>query len=271
MENETPVDPTTEEPTGTPQVEDGQQNTQAEEDSTDGDGDKKPAKERSPEEVERIRLNRKIERLVQQRGELRAKLESYAQRFTESESRATNPPSQSDNEALQLTRADLQKLVEQEARKLAPSIKAQEAEFEKRGAVVQRLAKEWGTEKFDAYSADLEDAFGGLVEGNKPKPAVDAIFESDDPKALIEYLADPVHADEAESLSRMSAIAAARAITKLEVKLAAEKAKAKPQPSKAAAPIEPIKGQGKASEGYRPDMSDAEFARWRRKSIAQRR
>jgi hypothetical protein len=231
------------------------------------------AKEKSPEEIERIRLNRKIERLVQQRGELRARLEQFSQRenVTQGEIRATNTASPSDNETLQLTRADLQKLIDQKAREIAPTIKEQEAEFERRSAVVKKLASDWGQEKFNGLAADLDEAFDGLTVGNRPKPAVDAIFESDDPRSLIEYLADPDHVDEAEALSRMSAIAAARAITKLEAKLAADRTKAKPQPSKVAAPIEPLKGQGKATEGYRPDMSDADFARWRRKSIAQRR
>ncbi len=49
-----------------------------------------------------------------------------------------------------------------------------------------------GRQKFDAYASDLDDAFGGLVgQDGKPKPATDAIFESEMPAALIEYLADP--------------------------------------------------------------------------------
>jgi hypothetical protein len=246
------------------------ENSQLAENSENSEGQegKQPAKERSPEEIERIRANRKIERLIRKNGELRARLED----FTKRESRATTQESQSDNETLQLSRAEIQQLIEQEARKLAPSIKQQEAEIEQRRAVVQGLAKEWGKEKFDALAADLDDAFGGLTaDDGRPKAAVDAIFESESPRALIEYLADPTHADEAEALSRMSAIAAARAITKLEAKLAADRAKDKPQPSKAAAPIEPLKGQGKADGGYRPDMSDEEFAAWRRKSRSQRR
>lgn len=234
-------------------------------------------KERSPEERERIRQNRRIERLLQQRAELRAQLAARGNGHevdsTPRERRDAMAESQSDNETLQLSRHELQKLIAEEAKKLAPTIKQQEAEVERRRAVVQGLAKELGSEKFDALSVDLDDAFGGLADANgRPKPATEAIFEADDPRAVIEYLADPGHADEAEALGRMGAIAAGRAIAKLETKLAAEKAKAKPQPSKAAAPIEPLKGQGKAADGgYRPDMTDAEFAAWRRKSKGSNR
>jgi hypothetical protein len=258
----------------TPPPEDHAENSQLAENSEQNGEQKEPAKERSPEEQERIRANRRIERLIRKNGELKARLEASSQRenFTPSQSRATNPPeSHSDNETLQLSRAEIQQLIEQEARKLAPSIKAREAEIEQRRAIVDGLAKDWGQAKFDSLSASLDEAFDGLTANGRPKPAVDAIFESDSPRALIEYLADPDHADEAEAISRMSAIAAARAITKLEAKLAAEKAKDKPQPSKAGSPIEPLKGQGSSDRRSLFDLSDAEFMKRRREQVARRR
>lgn len=256
-----------------PPTEQPAENNQLAENSEQGGEQKEPAKERSPEETERIRANRRIERLIRKNGELKARLDSFSQRenFNQGESRATNTESHSDNEALQLSRAELRQLVEQEARKLAPTITQQEVEIEQRRAVVEGLAKDWGKEKFDTLSASLDEAFDGLTVGNKPKPAVDAIFESDSPRALIEYLADPDHADEAEALSRMSAIAAARAVTKLEAKLAAEKAEDKPQPSKVGSPIEPLKGQGSADRRSLFDLSDAEFMKRRREQVARRR
>jgi len=221
-----------------------------------------PKKEKTPDERERVRLQRKIDRLLQQRGELRARL-SDKQLTREPEERDNDAP-QSDTDTLSLSRQELQALIDKEARKLAPTIKQQEAEIEHRRAVVIGLAKDWGQEKFDAYASDLDDAFDGLADAKgRAKPATDAIFESDDPRALIEYLADPDHADEAEALGRMSAVQAGRAIAKLEATLATKKAKDKPQPSKAPAPIEEIRGQGRASKSP-ANMTDAEYAKWRK-------
>ena len=147
----------------------------------------------------------------------------------------------------------------------------QQAEIEHRRSVVQRLATEFG-DRFDAVAADLDDALGGLADNGQPKPVAAAIFESDDPRSLIEYLADPDNADEAANLGRMGAVQAGRAIARLESKLAAAKAQAKPQPSKAPAPIEPIRGQGGGTNTKRlADMSDAEFEKRRRQQIASRR
>lgn len=255
---------------------DAEPGTNADEPGADGGKPKEvegePKKEPTPEQRELRRLQRKNERLLQQRAELRARM-AEGRPLTREPEGADNRATPSDNETLSLSRQELNALVDKEARKLAPQIKQQEAEIEHRRAVVDGLAKDLGQEKFDALASDLDDAFGGLTDDtNRPKPAVDAIFESDDAKALIEYLADPDHADEAEAIGRMGAVQAARAITKLEMKLAADKAKDKPQPSKAAAPIEPIRGTG-GDVTRKPllELSDAEFNARRKKQIAQRR
>lgn len=230
-----------------------------------------PKKEKSPEEREIQRLRRRVDNLTRRLYQGGAK-DTQQVALPNSNQQAPNTTQQSDNEALTLSRSELQELVDKEARKLAPTIKQQETEIEHRRAVVTRLATEWGKERFDALASDLDDAFDGLMgSDNRPKPAADAIFETEDPASLIEYLADPDNADEAEALGRMSALQAGRAITKLETKLAAKKAEAKPQPSKAPAPIEALRGEGTSATGYRPNMSDAEFAAYRRRQIAQRR
>lgn len=224
--------------------------------------------ERTPEEREHLRQERKISRLLQQRADLRAKLAG----LTPAQEEAHNQEEQSDNEKLSLSRKELSELVDKEARKLAPTLKQQETEIEHRRSVVARLAKEWGQEKFDSYASDLDDAFDGLADADKkPKPAVDAIFESPDPASLIAYLADPDHADEAEAIARMTATQAGRAITKLEDKLAAKRAEAKPQESKVPAPIEAIRGDGKVNTKRLRDLSDDDFTKRRKEQIAKRR
>ena len=216
--------------------------------------------EKTPEQREIDRMRRKIDRLVRQREEARAQINSG--RVPESPIDDTNRTTQDDSETLSLSRAELQRMVKEEAARLAPVVKEQQAEIEHRQSVMQSLAKTWGQEKFDTLAADLDDVFGGLADrSGKPKPATDAIIEADDPAALIEYLADPEHADEAEVIARMNDRQAGRAIAKLEDKLAAAKAEAKPKASKAPAPLEATRGTGNSSGP--PDPKDTKaWVKW---------
>lgn len=228
----------------------------------------KPAK--TPEQREIDRMRRKIDRLVRQREELRALTQQQPRGLAQPQQDVDNGHDASDSDTLTLSRAEAARLIELRARELAPRLTEQQAVIEHRQKVVGRLAAEWGQEKFDALASDLDDAFGGLRgTDNVPRPAVEAIFEADDPKALIEHLADPEHSDEAAALSRMSAVAAGRAIARLEAKLAEQKAKAKPEPSKVPAPIEAVRGTGSVTKDP-SEMTDAEFAKWRRAQIKSR-
>jgi len=195
-------------------------------------------KEKTPEQREIDRLRRRVDNLTRQKYELRAATPAAA-------AQQQQPSQADDDEPVTLTRAELQRQIEAQARQLAPSMTEQQAEVERRHGVVTTLAKEWGPEKFDTLSAELDEAFGGLADrSGMPKPATDAIFEADNPKAVIEYLTDPDNADEADRLSKMTAIQAGRAIAKLEGKLDAAKVSAKPKPSNAPAPLEPARGGG---------------------------
>lgn len=227
----------------------------------------KPAKpEKTPEQKEIERQRRRIDNLTRRLYEQRAQLESSRGSVAKSDDAADNAD-KSESEELTLSRAELQKLIDQRAKEIAPTIKQQEAEIEHRRKVLEKLSETWGQERFDSLASDLDDAFGGLADrSGKPKPATDAIFESDDPAALIEYLADPENAAQAEAIARMNPVQAGRAITKLEIQLEAEKAKAKaeekPQRSKAPAPLEPLKPGGTFKGA--PDPSDTKaWIRWR--------
>ena len=239
------------------------------------EGEKPEAKpEKTEAERERARMQRGIDRKTRQAAEAKAEaaqLRDELERLRSSSIGDTNRQPKDDSETLSLSRAELDALVKQEASKLAPTIKQQADEIEHRRGIVTSLSKAWGAEKFDALAADLDEAVGGLADrSGKPKPVADAIFESDKPQALIEYLADPENADEADSLGRMSPIQAGRAIAKLEAKLAAASEQEKPQPSKSAVPPEAVRGQGGATKDP-ARMTDAEFAQWRRRQISQRR
>lgn len=209
----------------------------------------KTAAELRVEELEREkkRLQRGIDRKTRQLSDERARAEYRTQEKVD------------DNETVTLTRAEIQRMVNDEAVKLAPTMKDEYVETERRTAVVDSLAKVWGQEKFNDISSDLEDSFNGLTANGAIKPSVEAIFESENPQAVIEYFADPKNIDEAEAFSKLSAARAGREIVKLEQKLAA---KPKPQVSKAPAPLEAIKGAGTTANS--PDPADTKaWIKWR--------
>jgi hypothetical protein len=221
--------------------------------------EKPAAAEKTPEQRALERAERKIGRLVRQREELRAQL---TQGLRTPPIESDNRPPEADSEPLQLSRAELQELIKAEAAKLAPTIKQQQDGIEQRAKLVEGLSKEWGSEKFDSLARDLNEAFDGLTDtSGKPKAATDAIFESDDPKGLIEYLANPDNADEAEQLSRLTDRQLGRAIARLEMKVAAQKKSDKPQPSKVPAPVETGRGQGSINRAPDPANTKA-WIKW---------
>lgn len=206
--------------------------------------------EKTPEQREIDRLRRGIDRRTRQLSDARAQLD-----LTRGNSRVDNQSTADDSEPLSLTRAQLAEMVKAEASKLAPALREEALEVERRTGVIQSLAKTWGQEKFDELSSELDDAFGGLTDrSGKPKPATEAIFEADSPVAVIEYLSDPDNIDEAERISKLGAVQAGKAIAKLEAKLSTIVPKPTSKASKAPAPLETVRGQG--STASVPDPSN---------------
>lgn len=97
------------------------------------------------------------------------------------------------------------------------------------------------------------------------------LSESEEGPAVAYYLANNI--SEAVQLSQLSPRGMALAIGRLESKLLAEREKAKAAAKVSAAPPPPPKIEGKdpAVEKDPKDMSDAEFSKWRKRQIAQRR
>lgn len=195
-------------------------------------------------------LERSLRHELRKRGELEARLREPAKPADNQNYQFE----QDDSETVSLSKAELDRMIRDQAQKLAPALKEQESIAERRQKVAEGLAKTWGQEGFNQRAQDLEAAFNGLTNGKEPKPAVDAIFEADDAAAVIEYLTDPDNSAEAESIARMGAVQAGRAIAKLEAKLGAAKKADKPTPSKAPAPIEADRGRGKINAA--PDPRD---------------
>lgn len=231
------------------------------EDHADTEAKAKP--EKTPEQREIDRLRRRLDNKTRQVYELRAQAPQQQNQHQDSQ--------EGDDEPVTLTRAELQRQITEQAQRLAPSLSNERAEIERRQGVVQTLSKEWGEEKFNNLAADLDDAFGGLADrSGTPKPATDAIFYADNPKAVIEYLADPDNADEADRISQMTAVQAGRAVAKLEAKLDVEKTKAKPKPSNAPKPLEAVRSGGGVASGM-PDPSNTKaYIKWANERDRQR-
>ena len=226
-----------------------------------------------PEDDEKLPswAKKKLRNMERSMRHAQRQLGAFQERLQSAPEVRHNQPTQDDSEPLSLSRQELERLVQEEARKLAPVLKDQETVIEQRRRVAEGLAKEWGQDGFNQRAQDLDAAFGGLTQADKsPKPAVDAIFEADDPKAVIEYLADPDNATEAEAIARMGPIQAGKAIAKLEYKLSAKKVTDKPQPSKAAPPIESERGQGTINRAPDPSNTKAWIA-WMNEQEAKRR
>jgi soluble cytochrome b562 len=250
--------PTVEESTQAGAVE----QTQAPQEQTTDEAPAEAKPEKTPEQREIERLRRGIDRRTRQLAEARAH-----NQLTQRPIADINGPSADDSQPLSLTRADLAKIVKAEAERLAPTLASQHTEEARRQGVIESLAKTWGQEKFDEVASDLDEVFGGLTDASgSAKPAIEAVFEADDPVRLIEWLADPENADEAERISKLSAIRAGREIAKLEIRISQESEKLKPRVSKAPAPIEPPRGQGRAATGISDELSADE---WRRRRTAE--
>lgn len=213
-------------------------------------------KEKTAEEKLIARQQRRIDNLTKRLYQQQPPNEGLQQQPKQ----AQNAAQQADDEPVTLSRKELQAEIDKRARELAPTMKQQADEIEHRRGIVDKLAKDLGTEKFDALAAELEDALDGLKDDKgRPKPATDAIFESADPRALIEYLADPDNAEEAEALGRMSPVRAGMKVAEIGAKLAGKSKQ--PQRSSASQPLEPVRAGGSLNGA--PDPSNVKaWVKW---------
>lgn len=244
-----------------PAVQESQQDTPQTEgsDKPEGEGDKpaeKPAKTPEQREIERLRrgFSRKVERL----GRLEAELEHY-RRLTQQPVGMDNRQQADDSEKLTLSRAEVQRLIEEEALKKAPEVATKLQRDEQFKSAAQSLRQSLG-EQFEELTGELAEVFA-------PARQLD-VLQAENPAALIRYLTDTDHADEAEAIAGMTHFQAGRAIARLEEKLKAA-AVTKPQASKAPAPLEPVKGAGPVTKSL-ADMSFEEFVKARNKQLGRR-
>lgn len=216
------------------------------------EGDKPEGKDENPLEKQLKREQRRIQNLTRQKYELQAKLEQLSS-LAPNTQKADNQGIVDDSDTLSLSKAELQRLIDQKAKELAPTIKAKEdGEAEIREKAIS-LRKTLG-DRFEELTGDLATVF----DHDRQMLVLDA----DNPAALIEYLTDPDNADEADRIARLPANRAAFAMARIEAKLT-NTAKPKPQISKVAAPIEQVRGGGGSASGA-PNPSDTKaWIKWR--------
>lgn len=99
----------------------------------------------------------------------------------------------------------------------------------------------------------------------------EVIAESEEGPALAYYLGKNL--DKADEIARLSPLVAARELGRLEMKLVSEREKAQaPKVSKAPPPAPKLEGSGDSALEKEPSqMTDTEYAKWRKRQIAQRR
>lgn len=146
---------------------------------------------------------------------------------------------------------DVETLVQREARRLLAETKFNEA--------CNKVYAQ-GKSEFP----DFDQAVGNLQMVGVSREFLEFTAASDAGAKLIRHLGTDL--DEAARISALPPVLMARELTRLEMKLS------QPQPkpvSKAPAPITPIAASGSSSKDP-SEMTDAEFAKWRKSQIAQR-
>ena len=237
------------------------QNAEAKPD-TEGEAkpDDQPKPQKSAEEKEIARLRRRVDNLTRQKYELQSRATNGSHESAETRD---NAQQQAEGGALTLSRRELQELIDKRANELAPKITKQQAEIEHRSASVKGLVKELGADKFQ----ELTDDLAGIFDHGKQL----AILETDSPRALLEYLTDPENADEAERIAGMSDFRAGRALAAIESKLKEGAEKSRQKPSKAGAPLEPLRSEAATPTGM-PDPSNVKaYIAWANKRDAAAR
>ena len=142
------------------------------------------------------------------------------------------------------------------------------AKIEKVTAKANEVAKT-GAAKFQNFNAAVQtinrEAGPMFDQYGRATPLGEVLLSADDPASVMHHIgSDP---DLAAELADMTPIQQARRIARLEVELSKPK---EPPKSSAPKPLEAIKGKS-SGEKDPAQMSDREFAEWRKRQIAQRR
>lgn len=243
----------------------------------EGEGaEDKPAADAKPQKTAEQKLierqNRKIAALHAQRAaerERAAAAETRLRMLTGDDSlhslpnRDTNDPDAAGNaDRVSLPRSELQRVIEQEARRLAPQLQVQSTVEETRRAAARGLVEEIGHDRFRELSNDV----AAVLPNDE---TLLGILDTPSPRHLLEYLAEPEHATEAERIARLPPLRQGIELATLAMKLKARATRVK-EVSEAPKPLDVPKGQGSAGPKSLAQLSDEEYAKRRREQIAAR-
>lgn len=217
-----------------------------------------PEPDATPDEDSREKavksLQRRVDRVTAARYQAEARAQQAeeraqqaAQRLAQYEQPEQQTPQAPDPVALAREIAKIERTTEK-ANNVA---KDGAARFENFKTALQTLSREAGP---------LFDQIG------RPTPLGEVCLSADDPAALLHHLgSDP---DLAAELADLTPIQQARKIARLEIEMSKPKEPAK---SSAPKPIEALTGRSGLASKEPSQMTDREFAEWRKRQIAQRR
>lgn len=150
-------------------------------------------------------------------------------------------------------------------------LKQREEETRNRTEAESRKASGEFRAKAEKFAAQVEDFHEVMSESEAPmtKAMADAIVSADEAGPGIAYFLAK-NPQEAERIAGLSEASQAREIWKLEQKVGSEQPVKKP--SKAPAPIDPVKGAKSVAEDDEPNPSDTKaWVAWRNRQIARKR
>lgn len=216
-------------------------------------------------------VQKRIDRAVRQKYEAEARANELERRLQQLESQA-KPTSRVEGEPRIDQFDNIEDYVSAKARYVArmelnETLTARErAEAEQRAQAAQQQSAENWNKRVQLATAEMPD-FADVVSSSDiifNEPAVlQAIQESDIGPKIAYYLAS--NPDEADDIAQLRGSAAIRAIGRIEAKLEMSKA----NPTKAPPPIEPTGTKARAVKSPN-EMTDSEFAAWRKRHIAAR-
>lgn len=250
---DTPIDAAATQPTGEPEAPQAEVAQLQTDDAKPAD-EPKPKEELSDEQRTSRNAQRRIERLAAERAALRRENEMLREQNARIQQREPTDEGESKAVAPQ----DIERLATERAKELQ-----KQQDFAKRTeAVVEAGRKIPG---FQAAVSAVADEVPFADARGVPTPFIDAVLDSDKPAELLAWLGK--NPEEAAAFANLSPAQIGRRLARLEDRIERE---AKVQTSSAPVPLKPL--QSKAVADKDPGaMSDAEFATWRHRQIAQRR
>jgi hypothetical protein len=211
---------------------------------------------KTQEQIEIERLRRALTKRDRTQGRMHAELEQLrTERARWAERQPVQPqPTQEPSEPNQQT--DLRAVVEREAMTLAERIAEQKTFDAKCNSVAAAGNKEF-PDFSEALTTLIEEAGPIVGTTGAATPLGEAILDSDSPQQLIHYLGK--HPEIAAELDGLSTARIGRTLALIEQEM-----KAKPKTSTAPKPIEPVVGRATGDLVYSPEMTDAQWLKWRK-------